>query len=98
MDFTNPMGFLNKDAALPSGPVPIGSLYMVTRVEATKHILKLVPLDALKRDRPDHAPDTYTVQASSAPARPPMRYPSSSTRMRCCPESSAAPATPRRQR
>jgi hypothetical protein len=61
VDFTNPMGFLNKTAVVPSGPVPTGSLYTVTRVEATKQILKLVPLDALKRDRPDHAPDAYTV-------------------------------------
>ena len=62
MDFS-PMGFLNKDAVVPSGPVPTGSLYTVTWVEATKQILKLVPLDALKRDRADHAPDDYTVQS-----------------------------------
>jgi hypothetical protein len=62
MDF-NSMGFLNKDVVVPSGSVPTGSLYTMTRVEATKQILKLVPLDALKRDRPDHAPDTYTVQS-----------------------------------
>jgi hypothetical protein len=48
MDFTNPMGFLNKAAVVPSGPVPTGSLYTVTRVEETKQFLKLVPLDALK--------------------------------------------------
>uniref|UniRef100_A0A804PQ02 Uncharacterized protein n=1 Tax=Zea mays TaxID=4577 RepID=A0A804PQ02_MAIZE len=65
------MGFLHKAAAIPRGSVPVRSLCMVTQVEDTKSILKLVALDALKVFDQMSSPDSdicqeaHTLVASS---------------------------------
>jgi hypothetical protein len=67
MDSTNAMSFLNKVVVVPSGPVPVWSLCMVTQVEETKPILKLVALDALKVFDQMSSPDSDICQDARTP-------------------------------